>query len=84
MHGNDFEQFGFVERRKNSREAAREHRLPCSRRADKQNVMSSSRGDLKSAFGGGLTYDVGKVESVFVSILSRRRFGHWRQNVSAQ
>ncbi len=49
MDTRDDERFVWIERRQNSREPAREHRLARPRRTDQQQMMRAGRRDLECA-----------------------------------
>jgi hypothetical protein len=56
----------FIQRhgRENARQAAREHRLACSRRTDHQNVVSAGSSHFQRPLRRGLTPNIGEVRPV--------------------
>src|SRR5690349_22078721 len=50
-------------RREDARQSACEHRLPAARRANHEDVVAASSGDLECALGICLTANVGEVEA---------------------
>src|SRR2546422_423643 len=60
----DLEDLVTRERRKDRREASREHGLAATRRADQKQVVGAGRGDLERTFGVRLAANVAEVEVV--------------------
>ncbi len=56
-HGN-FERLARIQRRQQSRQPARQHRLARARRSDHEHVVTAGRGDLERALDGFLALDV--------------------------
>ena len=61
MHGRHLERFVEGQRRQNSRQPPRHHRLAGARRTDEQQVVSAGRGDLERAARQELAAHIGEI-----------------------
>lgn len=76
-----FQHFGWIKRRQDADKARRQHRFSGTRRADHEQVVATSRRDLKSAFGRLLTLDLFEIGQQR-RILDWPRLG-WREHLQA-